>query len=195
MFVCLFLFPFGNLLHPSLKVTILSPNPNILFCASYPQITLKHIRDNSNVVIFTITAVYAFGVLMYIPIHFAISQAPDISKYGVKITYPSDSDMVSAGELTIFGTAKYEAANNTCTVYADWNDSQPMQKATPAGLNFTESGRSSNDFSTWTFTYTSKYHLINEGVNDLTAKLSCDIGPFNVTKFDSVSVNGIPSED
>jgi hypothetical protein len=27
--------------------------------------------------------------------------------------------------------------------------------------------------------------LINEGVNELTAKLSCDIGPFNVTKYDS----------
>ncbi len=111
-------------------------------------------------------------MLMYVPIPFAISQ-----------------------ELTIFGTAKYEAANKACTVYADWNDSQPMQKATPAGLNFTEFGRYSNVYSTWTFTYTSKYHLINEGVNELTAKLSCDIGPFNVTKYDSVNVNGIPAED
>jgi hypothetical protein len=42
----------------------------------------------------------------------------------------------SVGELTIFGTAKFEATNNACTVYADWNDSQPMQKAIPAGLNF-----------------------------------------------------------
>ena len=46
---------------------------------------------------------------MYVPIPFAISQVPDISKFGVKITYPSDSEMVSAGELTIFGTAKFEA--------------------------------------------------------------------------------------
>jgi hypothetical protein len=134
-------------------------------------------------------------MLMYVPIPFAISQVPDISKYGVKITYPSDSEMVSVGELTIFGTAKYEAANNACTVYADWNDSQPMQKAAPAGLNFTEFGRHSNDYSTWTFTYTNKYHLINEGVNELTAKLSCDIGPFNFTKYDSVNVNGIPAEE
>jgi hypothetical protein len=145
-------------------------------------------------VIYTITTVYILGMLMNVLIPSAISQVPDISKYGVKITYPSDSDMVSVGELTIFGTAKYEAANNTCTVYADWNDSQPMQKATPAGLNFTEFGRHSNDYSTWTFTYTSKYHLISEGANELTAKLSCDIGPFNVTKYDSVNVDGIPSE-
>jgi hypothetical protein len=146
-------------------------------------------------VMYTVTSVYILSMLMYVPIPFAISQVPDISKYGVKITYPSDSEMVSAGELTIFGTAKYEAANKACTVYADWNDSQPMQKATPAGLNFTEFGRYSNVYSTWTFTYTSKYHLINEGVNELTAKLSCDIGPFNVTKYDSVNVDGIPAED
>jgi hypothetical protein len=141
-----------------------------------------------------ITTVYIFGMLMYLPVPFATSQVPDTSKFGVKITYPSDSEMVSVGELTIFGTAKYESGNN-CTVYADWNDSQPMQKAAPAGLNFTEYGRYSNDYSTWTFTYTSKYHLISEGVNELTAKLSCDIGPFNVTKYDSVNVNGLPTED
>jgi hypothetical protein len=146
-------------------------------------------------VIYTITTVYIFGMLMYLPIPFATSQVPDTSKFGVKITYPSDSEMVSVGELTIFGTAKYESGNNNCTVYADWNDSQPMQKAAPAGLNFTEYGRYSNDYSTWTFTYTSKYHLISEGVNELTAKLSCDIGPFNVTKYDSVNVNGLPTED
>ena len=134
-------------------------------------------------------------MLISVPMPFAISQVPDPSKFGVKITYPSDSEMVSVGELTICGTAKYEATNNTCTVYADWNDSQPMQKATPAGLNFTKYGRSSNDYSTWTFTYTSKYHLINVGLNELTAKLSCDIGHFNVTKYDSVNVTGIPTED
>jgi hypothetical protein len=70
-----------------------------------------------------------------------------------------------------------------------------MQKVTPVGLNFTEYGRSSNDYSTWTFTYTSKYHVINVGLNELTAKLSCDIGPFNVTKYDSVNVTGMPTEN
>ena len=133
-------------------------------------------------------------MLMYVPTPFAISQVPDTSKYGVKITYPSDDEIVSVGELTMFGMAKYDATND-CTVYADWNNSKPMQKATPAGLNFTEFGRNSNDYLTWTFTYTSKYHLISEGVNELTAKLSCDIGPFNATKYDSVNVIGVPKED
>ena len=144
---------------------------------------------------FIIVAVYLVIIFVFVPIPFAISQVPDTSKYGIKITYPSDGEMVSVGELTIFGTARYEATNNACTVYADWNDSQPMQKVTPAGLNFTQYGRNSNDYSTWTFTYTSKYHLISEGTNELTAKLSCDIGPFNATKYDSVNVTGIPKED
>jgi hypothetical protein len=29
------------------------------------------------------------------------------------------------------------------------------------------------DFSTWTFTYTEDFHLIAEGQNELTAKISC----------------------
>jgi hypothetical protein len=128
------------------------------------------------------------------PVPFAASQVLDTPNYGVTITYPSDNESVSVGELTIFGTAKYNATND-CTVYADWNDSKPMQKTTPAGLNFTEFGRKSNDYSTWTFTYTSNYHQISEGANELTAKLSCDIGPFNTTKYDSVHVIGLPSEN
>ena len=111
-------------------------------------------------------------------------------KLGVKITYPTDGQTVPVGELTIFGAAAYNAATNDCTVYADWNDSKPMQKTMPAGMNYTEFGRA-NDYSTWIFTYTEKSHIISEGTNELTAKLSCDIGPFNSTKYDSVSVTGL----
>jgi hypothetical protein len=152
-------------------------------------------RYNLNIATYTIAAVCLIMVFILVPTPFAISQVPDTSKYEVKITYPSDGETVSVGELTIFGTAKYDAASSACTVYADWNDSQPMQKAIPAGLNFTEFGRNSDDYSSWTFTYTSQYHLISEGMNELTAKLSCDVGPFNSTKYDSVTVTGIPTED
>jgi hypothetical protein len=100
--------------------------------------------------------------------------------------------MVPVGELTIHGTASYNATISDCTVYADWNDLQPMQKVLPAGPNYTDFGRKDNDYSKWIFTYTDKYHLINEGANELTAKLSCDIGPFNSTKYYSVNIMGIP---
>jgi hypothetical protein len=152
---------------------------------------LRLTRFNFNI----LAAVCLVIMFILLPTPFAISQVPDPSKYGVKIRYPSDGETVSVGELTIFGTARYDATNNACTVYADWNDSQPMQKAMPAGLNFTEFGRNSNDYLSWTFTYTSQYHLISEGTNELTAKLSCDVGPFNSTKYDSVTVTGIPTED
>jgi hypothetical protein len=135
-------------------------------------------------------AVCILTMLIYVPAPFAISQVPDISKYGVKITHPDDNQMVPVGELTIYGIATYDTTTSECTVYADWNDLQPMQKATPAGMNYTEFGRT-NDYSRWIFTYTDKYHIISEGTNELTAKLSCDIGPFNSTKYDSVNVTGI----
>ena len=137
-----------------------------------------------------IAAVCILTMLIYVPAPLAISQVPDISKYGVKITHPDNNQMVPVGELTIYGTATYDTTTSKCTVYADWNDLQPMQKATPAGMNYTEFGRT-NDYSRWIFTYTDKYHVISEGTNELTAKLSCDIGPFNSTKYDSVNVTGI----
>jgi hypothetical protein len=84
---------------------------------------------------FIIVAVYLVIILVFVPTPFAASQIPRTSKYGIKITYPSDGELVSVGELTIFGIVRYETTSNACTVYADWNDSQPMQKVTPAGLN------------------------------------------------------------
>jgi hypothetical protein len=66
-----------------------------------------------------------------------------------------------------------------------------MQKVMPAGPDYTEFGRTNNDYSTWIFTYTNKYQIITEGTNELTAKLSCDIGPFNSTKYDSVNTIGV----
>lgn len=146
--------------------------------------------DRARRILFTMTAVSLVIVVIFVPTPFAISLVPDISKYKVKITYPSDSQNVPVGELTIYGTASYNASVSDCTVYADWNDSKPIQKVMPAGVNYTELGRT-NDYSRWIFTYTDNYHLIAEGSNELTAKLSCDIGPFNSTKYDSVNITGV----
>jgi hypothetical protein len=152
----------------------------------------RPICPNFNIVIRTCVAIYILIILIHGQTPHTFSQIPDISKYRVKITYPTNGEMVPVGEFTIHGTASYNATFGDCTVYADWNDLQPMQKATPAGMNYTELGRA-NDYSKWLFTYTDKYQVISEGENELTAKLSCDIGPFNSTKYDSVSVTGVPS--
>jgi hypothetical protein len=107
---------------------------------------------------------------------------------GINITSPSTGQQVPVGELTISGTST-DSATSDCTVYADWNNTKPFQTATatgPAGVN---------DYSRWTFTYTNKYYLIRDGLNDLTAKLSCI--DFNdaakVTKYYSVNVVGVPT--
>jgi hypothetical protein len=105
------------------------------------------------------------------------------STIGIKITSPVAGQQVPVGELTISGIST-DNATTDCTVYADWNDQKPFQKAVATGLGGT------NDYSAWTFTYTQNYHLITNGTNNLTSKLSCLSSPTNVTKWNSVDVIG-----
>ena len=106
------------------------------------------------------------------------------STAGVKITSPAPSQEVPAGQLNVLGTST-DNSTTDCQVLVDLNDIKPMQNTTAAGAG------GQQDYSNWTFTYTSKYHLITEGVNELTAKLSCIDNPANVTKYYSVNVTGV----
>src|ERR671911_1802874 len=108
---------------------------------------------------------------------------------GVKITSPSTGQQVPAGELTISGTST-DNATTYCTVYADWNNTKPFQKAIATGPGGV------NDYSKWTFKYAADYHLITNGTNNLTSKLSCiddstGGSTANLTKNYSVNVIGI----
>jgi hypothetical protein len=111
-------------------------------------------------------------------------QPPMIS---VKITLPNTGQQVSVGQLTISGTST-DNATTDCTVYTDWNNTKPFQKALATGTGGV------NDYSTWTFTYTDNYHLITNGTNNLTSKLSCvnsnNVATANITKSYSVDVIG-----
>ena len=122
---------------------------------------------------------------------------------GVKITSPARGQQVPVGSLTISGTSKNNANSNDCTVYAIWDHLKPYQKVEPTGPSGT------NDYSNWTFTYTSAYHLITNGTNQLTAKISCLASPSsastttavsssssstNLTKWYSINVTGITSK-
>jgi hypothetical protein len=114
-------------------------------------------------------------------------QQPSTNTMGVKITSHTLWEKVPVGELTISGTSTDNAANN-CQVYVDVNDQKPFQNATATGPS------GANDYSTWTFTYTDKYYLIRDGLNDLTAKLSCidnNNDAAKVTKYYSVNVVGV----
>ena len=112
------------------------------------------------------------------------------SVYGIsiKIDSPVSSQQVPVGELTINGTSS-DNSSAQCQVYVDWNNLKPYQLATPTGSNGT------TDFSTWSYTYSSKYHLIQTGVNDLTSKITCLVPPGGptVTKWYSVNVTGSTS--
>ena len=110
------------------------------------------------------------------------------SAIGVKITSPTKGQQVPVGSLTISGTSKGNATSNDCTVYAMWGHLKPYQKVKPTGLGGTD------DYLNWTFTYTSAYHLITNGTNQLTAKISCLASPSsssNLTKWYSINVTGV----
>jgi hypothetical protein len=107
----------------------------------------------------------------------------------VKITSPMTGREVSAGELTITGIST-DKTTTDCTVYVDWNDQKPYEKAVATGPGGID------DYSNWTFTYTDKYHLITNGTNNLTSKLSCidHDNNVNLTKWYSVNLMGISSD-
>ena len=116
---------------------------------------------------------------------YAQNQLSDPSA-GVKITSPATGQKIPVGELEVAGTSTDNNLTD-CRVYVDINDIKPMQNTTASGSD------GQNDYSNWTFTYTSEYHLISEGINELTAKLSCIHNPANVTKYYSVNVTGVPT--
>src|SRR5919107_2943915 len=137
---------------------------------------------------------FIFGIIFLYPFPAKITiyaqQSPPI--IGIKITSPSTGQQVPVGQLTISGIST-DNPTTDCTVYADWNNTKPFQTAVatgPGGLD---------DYSTWTFTYTDDYHLITNGTNNLTSKLSCidesNGGTANLTKNYSVNVIGVNLDD
>jgi hypothetical protein len=104
---------------------------------------------------------------------------------GVKITAPKSNEVVPTGQLIVNGTSS-DTSETNCQVYIDWNDAKPMQNVTGQGPG------GPDDFSSWTFTYTQNYHLIVEGANELTSKISCngDNGISGMTKYYSINVTG-----
>jgi hypothetical protein len=121
---------------------------------------------------------------------FSIAQEPQNNlpqEQFVKIVSHGQNQSVSYGELNISGVSSDTLTTN-CTVYVDWNDLKPFQivKARAVGNN-------NNDFSTWTYRYTEKYHLIAPGPNELTAKITCLDTVTNqpVSRWNSINITGV----
>jgi hypothetical protein len=127
--------------------------------------------------------------------------------YGIKITSPVPNQNVPANsktELIVSGTSSApeltttrisdnnEVGRKGCQVFVILNDIQPYQKAIPTGRN------GINDYSTWQFKIIpSDHYQINEGLNRITAKLSCAAAnndtPESVydIRWNSVNINGV----
>ncbi len=127
------------------------------------------------VVIAIIFLYYAFPAYYYDGLHIQAQlqqqqpsqqqQKPPPPIIGIKITSPNTGQQVPVGQLTISGTST-DNATTDCTVYADWNNTKPFQKAIATGSGGV------NDYSTWGFTYTPDYYAIRNGTNELIAQRS-----------------------
>jgi hypothetical protein len=163
-------------------VSYIPPPPPWLKIFFNPLVFKREISKLGVIVLITsISLLPVIQVTVYAQLQQQQPQPPIIS---VKITSHEQGQDVPVGELTISGTSTDDTTSD-CTVYADVNDLKPFQKAIatgPGGLN---------DYSTWNFTYTQNYHLIVNGTNELTSKLSCVSSPTNLTKWNSVVVNGV----
>jgi F5/8 type C domain-containing protein len=114
------------------------------------------------------------------------AQQEGTSAPSIKILSHLMGQKVPTGDLTISGISSDDPTSD-CQVSLIWNDSRPYQDATPAG------SRGEDDFSNWTFTFTEDYHVITEGVNKLTSKITCTnntAGNYG-TKWYSVNVIGL----
>ncbi|HXV88580.1 MAG TPA: hypothetical protein VD710_05750 [Nitrososphaeraceae archaeon] len=110
------------------------------------------------------------------------------SSVGVKILSPVSGKDVPVGNLTIFGVST-DNEQSDCSVLVDWNDEKPFQEAKAAGPY------GDDDYSSWTFTYSPSYHTIENGINDLTSKLECLENSKVTTKWHSINVTGVVTND
>jgi hypothetical protein len=107
---------------------------------------------------------------------------------GIKILSPKSGKEIPDGNLTILGIST-DTEKTDCTVSVDLNNQKPFQKAKATGPY------GDNDYSSWTFTYSPAYHTIENGINDLTSKLECVENSKVITKWHSINVTGVTTED
>jgi hypothetical protein len=116
-----------------------------------------------------------------------INAAQPSKELSIKILSPKAGQTVNSGVLTVTGTSSDNVTTN-CKVLVDLNNLKPYQNSVATGA------RGANDYSTWKFTYTSKYHLIQLGKNEITSKLTCiDNSGTSLAKWYSVNITGTTS--
>jgi RTX calcium-binding nonapeptide repeat (4 copies) len=105
---------------------------------------------------------------------------------GVNITSPERGKTIPINtNLTVSGKSTDNPAADDCQVAVIVNNVKPYQTATANGSTGVP-----NDYSRWYFILGSNYTSIKEGVNEITAKLTCLP---NTNKWYSVNVTGVVS--
>jgi hypothetical protein len=111
---------------------------------------------------------------------------------GVNITSPERGKTIPiSSNLTISGKSMDSPATDDCNVGVIVNAIRPYQPATANG-----STGGPDDYSGWFFVLNPNYTSLKEGVNEITAKLSCP--PSNMTKWLNTTVQsqiGIPEQE
>jgi hypothetical protein len=122
---------------------------------------------------------------------FAVSSSPlpSTNLPSVKIMSPHKGQQIPVGShLVVSGISSPPPADTKqtdCTVSVLLNAIKPYHKAVATGHGGT------TDYSTWQYSTTPKYAAIKQGQNKITAKISCEATPANLTKFSSLNVTGI----
>ena len=100
----------------------------------------------------------------------------------VKITYPHKGQQVGIGHnVTLLGTSSYNATNK-CQVSIIVDNKRPYQSTIPIG-------QGEDNYSQWKYTLAPTYAAVTEGMNRVTAKLTCNANPA-LTKFYSINLTG-----
>jgi hypothetical protein len=120
-----------------------------------------------------------------------VNQSAEATK-AIKIEDPKENSSVRFGNngLVISGTSA-DNSTSDCKVGVRINDKSPYQPVTPAGQG------GENDYSVWKFTPSQAYGSLKEGVNKITARLTCTtpLGEGNTTLStrDNIRVAGVAS--
>jgi hypothetical protein len=132
-------------------------------------------------------------VIIYAQLQNNTSSSPLL---GVNITSPQKGQEIPTNiyGLTISGKSTDNPTADDCQVSVIVNSVKPYQPATANGTR-----GQNNDYTRWFFILNSDYTSIKEGVNEITAKLSCvpnvADGDNNMTKWYSINVTGITARN
>src|SRR5215467_760108 len=120
-------------------------------------------------------------------VSYAVPLSPTTQLPAIKISFPHKGQQIRVGSnILVSGISSPPPGvlHTGCTVSVLLNDAKPYQNTVALG----HGGK--GDYSVWHYNITPEYAFIKLGQNKITAKITCIVSPFNLTKFNSVNVTG-----